>query len=525
MSARSDRAKAAVALRESHEQFRLLVDNITDAFWIRSADMRELHYLSPAFERIWGRSVASLHANPHEWTDFIQPDDRTRVVAAFARLTEGDTPTLDIEYRIVRPGGEIRWVHVRGFQVRDAAGILTRHTGIVTDITEKKQLEAQFLRTQRMEGIGTLASGIAHDLNNVLAPILMSVELLKDLVTEEADLAMLATLQASAQRGADLVKQVLAFARGVDGERVTVNLIDLMRELLTGMLDTFPKSIDVQFAPAHDLWAVTGDTSQMQQVLLNLCINARDAMPAGGPITIGLDNVVLDEAGAREQPDSRPGAYVRLSVTDTGTGITPETRLRIFEPFFTTKDVGKGTGLGLSTTLAIVKSHGGFIDVTSEAGAGSTFCVYLPANVMESSADHAGVAHPVLPRGRGELILVVDDEDGIRKLAQRMLERFGYRVLLACDGEEAVALYALRQQEIAVVLTDMTMPNMDGPALIAALKTMSPGVRIIGSSGLTSRARVNAAVAGGVPHFLPKPYTADALLEMLQSVLHTPRVG
>ena len=512
-------------MRESHEQFRLLVDNITDAFWIRSADMRELHYLSPAFERIWGRSVASLHANPHEWTDFIQPDDRTRVVAAFARLTGGDTPTLDIEYRIVRPDGEIRWVRVRGFQVRDAAGTLIRHTGIVTDITEKKQLEAQFLQTQRMEGIATLASGIAHDLNNVLAPILMSVEILKDLVTDEADLAMLATLQASAQRGADLVKEVLAFARGVEGERITVNPIHLMRELLTGMLATFPTSIDVRFAPAGDLWTVNGDPSQIQQVCLNLCINARDAMPAGGHLTICMDNVVLDEAGARALSGSRPGAYVGLSVTDTGTGIMPETRLRIFEPFFTTKDVGKGTGLGLSTTLAIVKSHKGFINVSSEAGAGSTFCVYLPANTTETAVDQVAAIHAVLPRGSGELILVVDDESGIRMLAQRMLERFGYGVLLASDGAEAVALYALRQQDIAVVLTDMTMPNMDGPALIVALKAMNADVRIIGSSGLTSRAGANDAVAGGVPHFLLKPYTADALLDMLRVVLHQPRIA
>lgn len=634
----TDRKLSENALRDSNQKFQQLTDNITDAFWIRSADMREVHYISPAFERIWGRTVASLYANPHEWTDFILPEDRERVLEAFARLT-ADGPEMDIEYRIVRPGGEVRWVRVRGFQVRDAADSLIRHIGIVTDvterrrtemqvreqaalldiaheaiqvrdldgriiywnkgaehiygwtaaevlgrtavemfykdaarfrealaalvaqgkwqgevitqtkdgrditvevrwtlvhdadgrpksvlafdtdITEKKRLESQFLRAQRMESIGTLAGGIAHDLNNVLAPILMSVKILNELVRNDDDRALLATLHSSAQRGADLVKQVLSFARGVEGERILVNPLHLMRDLLKVMGDTFPKSIDVRFSPAPDLWTVTGDPTQMHQVFLNLCINAWDAMPDGGQLTVSMANVLLDENDVRGNREGRPGAFVMLKVQDTGTGISPETRDKIFEPFFTTKEIGKGTGLGLSTALAIVKSHQGFIQLDSTLGTGTTFKIYLPANPTEAAAKHVAVEPVRLANGHGELILVVDDEAGIRAIAKRTLERYGYRVLLACQGAEAVSLYARHHEDIAVVLTDMTMPIMDGPALIIALRAMNPRVRIIASSGLTSSGGVDRAVGEAVEHFLPKPYTADALLSILRKVL------
>jgi PAS domain S-box-containing protein len=634
----TDRKLSENALRESNQNFRHLTDNITDAFWIRSADMRKVHYISPAFERIWGRTVASLYANPHGWVDFILPEDREWVVDAFARLT-ADGAEVDIEYRIVRPSGEVRWIRARGFQVRDAANSLIRHTGIVTDvterrhtemqvreqaalldiaheaiqvrdldgriiywnkgaehiygwtaaevlgrtavemfykeaarfrealaelvaqgkwqgevitqtkdgrnitvegrwtlvrdadgrpksvlaidtdITEKKRLESQFLRAQRMESIGTLAGGIAHDLNNVLAPILMSVKLLDELVRDDDDRALLATLHSSAQRGADLVKQVLSFARGVEGERILVNPLHLMRDLLKVMGDTFPKSIDVRFSPAPDLWTVTGDPTQMHQVFLNLCINARDAMPEGGQLTVSMTNVLLDELDVRGNREGRPGAFVMLTVQDTGIGISPETRDKIFEPFFTTKEIGKGTGLGLSTALAIVKSHQGFIQLDSKPGAGTTFNIYLPANPHEAATKPVAVEPARLAHGHGELILVVDDEAGIRALSKRTLERYGYRALLACQGAEALSLYVQHRDDIAVVLTDMTMPIMDGPALIIALKAMNPRVRVIASSGLTSSGGVDRAVGEAVEHFLPKPYTADALLTILREVL------
>ena len=350
--------------RLSDERFRQLADHIADAFWIRSVDMRTLHYISPAFERIWGRSVESLYANPSAWADFIVPQDRARVLAAFDART-GDWP-LDVEYGITRPDGEIRSVRVRGFRVRDAAGAVIRHSGIVTDITERKALESRFLRAQRLESIGTLAGGIAHDLNNTLTPILMSIDMLREFVTDESALGLLATLQSSAQRGANLVQQVLSFARGVDGQRITVNPLHLMREWHKVMRETFPKSIDVQLVPGRGVWTVTGDPTQIHQVFMNLCVNARDAMAGGGRLVVTMDNVRLDGSQcSRLHADAQSGAYVKVRIEDTGTGIPPEMRDRIFEPFFTTKAIGDGTGLGLSTTMAIVRSHGGFIHLES----------------------------------------------------------------------------------------------------------------------------------------------------------------
>ncbi len=390
---------------------------------------------------------------------------------------------------------------------------------MIRDLTERKRLERQFLRAQRMEGIGTLAGGIAHDLNNVLAPILMSIESLRDSVTSSHDLDLLVTLQRSAQRGAELVKQVLSFARGVEGERMIVNPIPLARDLVRVIGDTFPKSVLVQIRHDRDLWKVMGDATQINQVLLNLCVNARDAMPAGGTLTIRMTNAVLDDTYAGMNPESVPGAYVVIEVEDTGTGIAPEARDRIFEPFFTTKEIGKGTGLGLSTTLAIVKSHHGFINVYSELGSGTRFKVYLPALTSEAATEEPTAARTGLPCGNGELILIVDDDAAVRFVAQRTLERFGYRVLVAAHGAEAVALYAQFRSDIKVVLTDMAMPIMDGPALIVALKAMNPNVLIIGSSGLGANGGVARAIGAGVHHFAPKPYTADVLLQMIHTVL------
>ncbi len=390
---------------------------------------------------------------------------------------------------------------------------------LIRDVTDRKKLEQQFLRAQRMESIGTLAGGIAHDLNNVLAPILMSIEILKDFVTDERGQAFLDTVYTSAQRGSALVKQVLSFARGIEGERVKVNAIHLMRDLFAVMRETFPKSITIRFFASPDLWTVIGDATQMHQVFLNLCVNARDAMPSGGTLEVTMENVVLDDTYAAMNLEATPGPYIMVSVSDTGIGIPPEVRERIFEPFFTTKEVGQGTGLGLSTTLAIMKSHRGFINVYSEVGKGTKFKLYFPADATETAAESVAVERTGLPRGRGELVLVVDDEEALRQIVKGTLERFGYRVMLAKNGAEAVALYAQHRSEIAVVLTDMAMPVLDGPATIVALQLISPSVKIIGTSGLPANGHVAKAVGSGVQHFVPKPYTAETMLRALEQIL------
>ena len=387
---------------------------------------------------------------------------------------------------------------------------------ISADITEKRRLENQALRLQRLESIGTLASGIAHDLNNVLTPLLLSVQMLQNKITTDEEKQLLDTLQGNVLRGARLVKQILTFGRGVKGERAVVNPVKVLQEIRQLIVDTFPKTVEFESHVAPGLWTVMGDPTQIHQVLLNLCVNARDAMPHGGQIFISLENATLDANFAERNLEAKPGPYVLIKVADTGSGIPKAIQSKIFEPFFTTKEQGKGTGLGLSTCFTIVKSHGGFINCYSEPGNGTAFKVYLPANVNLKAAERPA-APASLPQGRGEVVLVVDDEQVIREFAQITLECFGYRVLTAADGAEAVSVYKGQPREIAVVLMDMWMPVMDGPAAVEALKAFDPRVRIIGTSGLACVA--GEAKGPGLVAFVPKPYTADSLLRAVDQVL------
>jgi CheY-like chemotaxis protein len=305
----------------------------------------------------------------------------------------------------------------------------------------------------------------------------------------------------------------------MEGERILVQPKHIAREIQQVVQETFPKSVRFELRTVTDLWTVVGDPTQLQQVLLNLCLNARDAMPDGGKLSVYMENLTFDETYAGMNPEAKAGPYVLMEVTDTGTGIPKEIQERIYDPFFTTKEKGKGAGLGLSTSLAIVKSHGGFIHCHSTVGQGSSFRVYLPASLTPVAAEKAAVDPAKLPRGHNELVLIVDDEVPILKVARKTLERFGYRVLPATDGAEAVNLFKSRQQDIAVVITDVAMPNLDGPATISALRTINPKVKIIGSSGLSTnggRARIKDA---GIQHFIPKPYTAETVLQALHEVL------
>ena len=391
------------------------------------------------------------------------------------------------------------------------------HLTVLRDVTERKALERHSFRAQRMESLGTLAGGIAHDLNNALAPILMSIELLRDKGDPDRQ-EVLDTIERSAQRGADMVRQVLSFARGVEGQRVDVSIAALVRDIEKIANDTFLKHLQVRVEVAPDLWIVRGDPTQIHQVLLNLCVNARDAMPTGGTLTLDAENKDLDERFAAQCPEAIPGAYVCITVADTGSGIPPSVLDRIFEPFFTTKSFGQGTGLGLSTSLAIIKSHGGFIRVQTSPAEGTRFHIYLPAVRAAAAAAHQSPATS-LPRGQGQLVLVIDDEAAVREVTRRTLEAHGYRVLLAAGGAEGVAAYARHQLEIAVVITDMMMPLMDGAATMAALRGINPDVRIVAASGLPEDARVKEAGEAGAAYFLAKPFTAETLLGVLQQAL------
>ena len=410
-------------------------------------------------------------------------------------------------------------VEVRRTLVRDNEGHPKSILAIITDITERKKIEAQFMRAQRMESIGTLAGGIAHDLNNILTPIMLSIDMLKTTSSDPKTVKILQTIEVSAKRGADIVRQVLSFARGLEGQRIEVQPKHLLKDLESIIKDTFPKDIQLHFSVPNDTWTILGDPTQVHQILMNLCVNARDAMPHGGSLTIDVENCVLDAQFSAMSPEAKPGRYVNISVTDTGSGIPPDVLDKIFEPFFTTKELNKGTGLGLSTVLAIVKSHEGIVNVYSEPGKGTTFKVYLPAMELSAQAKVNESDQTALPRGNGEIILVVDDEASILVITSQTLQAFGYQVLTATDGAEAVALYAQRRNEIAVVLTDMMMPVMGGEAVIRVLTRINPAIKIIAASGLCANVNLARVPGSGVEHFLTKPYTAGALLKTLRAIL------
>ncbi|MGV3772840.1 MAG: PAS domain S-box protein [Verrucomicrobiales bacterium] len=421
--------------------------------------------------------------------------------------------------KVAKDGKEIV-VDVRWTLVRDPKGAPKSILSINADITEKKMLEAQFLRAQRMESIGTLAGGIAHDLNNILTPIMLAFELLLMKVKGDEERELIQSLQDNAERGADLVQQVLSFARGVKGDRIAVDLVRIIKDIEKVARETFPKSVRFQVAAKCPLWSVVGDSTQLYQALLNLCLNARDAMPDGGQITITLENTIVEESYASMTGDAKPGKYLVCTVADTGTGMPREHLNKIFEPFFTTKEIGKGTGLGLPTTLAIVKSHEGFINLDSKVGKGTVFKIYLPAQAPMAHQGVEQIEPPVLMRGNGELILVVDDEEPIRKIAQKTLENFGYRTVAAANGAEAIRTYMPLRGEIALVLTDMAMPIMDGQALIIALQSLNPSVKIIASSGGgTFISTVENNIGTGIAHFIRKPYVAETLLSAIHEVL------
>jgi nitrogen-specific signal transduction histidine kinase len=406
----------------------------------------------------------------------------------------------------------------KGSAIRDGNGNISRVVLVSRDVTEEKRLAAHFLRAQRMESIGTLAGGIAHDLNNVLSPILMAIELLRGRVSDPGGKKILNTMETSAQHGSDIVKQVLAFGRGVEGERILVQLKHVIKEVVAIAGQTFPKSLSIVTDIPRDLWTVSADPTQMQQVLLNILVNARDAMPGGGTITVSAENAALDAVYLRTHLEAKPGNYVAIAIADTGEGIPADIRDKIFEPFFTTKEIGSGTGLGLSTTLAIVKSHEGFISLTSDVGKGTEFRIYIPAK--GTATDIAAASHEAeLPTGNGELILVIDDESAIREITTETLRTYGYKVLSASDGAEGVAVYAKHGKSVSAVITDIMMPVMDGTAAILALRKINPGVKIIAVSGLTAGEDLSLPADSDEYTFLTKPFTAETLLRTLAGVL------
>jgi len=506
----TERKQAEQKIREQAA----LIDITTDAIFVRDLENHILFW-NQAAERLYGWTAEeSRGQKSHEL--FYKESVPQLPEALNTTLTSGSW--YGELQQITKTGQEII-VASRWTLVTDESGKPQSILVVNTDITEKKHLEQQFYRAQRLESVGTLASGIAHDLNNVFAPIMMISQFLPkkcrnvDARTQE----LFQTLETSSKRGANLVKQILTFARGTEGKRILLQSGHLLKELVKVIQQTFPKSIEIHIdIPTNTLWMVQADPTQLDQVFMNLVVNARDAMPNGGILSISAENRFIDQTYARMHLDAHIGGYVVVTVSDTGTGIPPEYLERIFDPFFTTKEVGKGTGLGLSTVLGIVKNHGGFVQVSSQVSKGTQFQVFLP--IAEGTTTETKI-EASLPGGNGELILIVDDEKVVQQTVKEMLEDYHYKTLVANDGIEAIALYAEYQQEISIVLIDILMPNMDGLTAIRTLRTINPKVKIIATSGIPNNDQ--QAIAAGAGIFLSKPYTAPDLLNFISQLIAT----
>ena len=488
-----------------------LLDKAQDAIFVQDR-LGAITYWNKSAERLYGWTSEEMGSSGHAFSFF--GFDAARVdEARQAALSKGEWVG---ELRQKNKAGVEVMVDSRWTLVADGTEGVFSILCINTDITERKKIEDQFLRAQRMESIGTLAGGIAHDLNNVLAPILMGAEMLRGMSSDPVSAKLIGTIESSAKRGRDMVKQILGFARGQSGEQSVLQISHLLKEMDKIMRETFPKNIQARLSFGAGLWPILGDATQLHQVLLNLCVNARDAMPEGGEIHLKAENLTLDEAAAQKLVGAKPGPYLLLSATDTGTGMPPEVLQKIFEPFFTTKEVGKGTGLGLSTTITIIKNHHGVLDVESTVGKGTTFKIYLPA---DPSATVAAVEAPdrAKLRGRDELILVVDDEPAVREMAQATLIQNGYRVACAANGSEALAACSDSKEKISLVLMDMAMPVMSGSMALRMMRRQHPAIKPVAMSGQPQPEKFKEQF-GDTP-FLPKPFSTDQLLETLQRTL------
>jgi two-component system cell cycle sensor histidine kinase/response regulator CckA len=511
----TDRHRASQQLQLLHAALRAAPTG-----WVITDHQGRIEWVNPAFTTLTGYTAEeALGQTPRLLKSGQQPPEL--YAEMWGTIRRGEVWRGDLRNR--RKDGSTYDEHMVIAPVCNAVGTITHFVAMKHDITAERRLEQQLARAQRLESVGMLASGIAHDLNNVLTPIILSVELLKSSNALPHGHDRLDLVAQAAQRGANIVKQVLTFARGVDGERTVVQPRYLVKEVAQLAEETFPRSIEVRVETGRDISTVLGDVTQLHQVLLNLAVNARDAMPQGGRLVLGVRNVMVDAARAQVVGRIEPGPFVEFSVADTGTGITDEVLEHIFEPFYTTKPRGKGTGLGLSTVYGIVRSHGGGVDVQTQLGRGTTFRVLLPvppdsAPASAAPAELAGI------QGEGRLVLLVDDEEPIRVVGEHVLRRFGFKVVAAADGLQALQLFRLRPQEFSLALVDQMMPRMSGVELIRELRKLRPDLRIISSTGLSGepgaeQSDAEELMALGIRTRLPKPYTSAELQEALRREL------
>jgi len=508
--------------REHEERFLQLADNIDELFFVMDAQHQETLYINPAYERIWGRSRQSLYDDPRSFVEAVSPDDRGRLLDYMARIERGEQAGK-LEYRVVQPSGNVRWLLTHAVPIRNERGEVYRVAGVALDITDKRTLESQFRQAQKMEAVGRLAGGIAHDFNNLLTVIMSYTDMLSegipatDMRSDDLDQIRKAAVAASS-----LTRQLLAFSRQQVIEPRHINLNDVVSSSEKMLRRLIGEDVALATALTDDPVAVLIDPSQLEQVIMNLAVNARDAMPTGGKITIETARVKVDADYALDHWPAVPGRFAMLAVTDTGTGMSEETRSQVFEPFFTTKEVGKGTGLGLSTAYGIIKQSNGFIWVYSEPDHGTTFKIYLPL-VDEPAPKYEGQAELLpLPLGT-ETVLLAEDAAAVRAAARQILERSGYTVLEAPTGRDALIIASKRQTPIHLLLTDVVMPEMSGSELAEQFAEFRPASKVLYMSGYTDDAIVRHGILRPGIAYLQKPFSPDALARKVREVLDNGR--
>jgi PAS domain S-box-containing protein len=512
------RKRAEEALRESEQRFRLMAETIQDVFWIATPGIKKAKYVSPRYEQVWGRTRQELYQSPQTFLEAVHPEDQHRVKSEFLASLDRSEP-FSLEYRIIRPDGEVRWIHDRGFPVKGEQGHVILFTGVATDITERKTLEQQLLLAQKMEAVGRLAGGVAHDFNNLLMAITGYGELMKTKVLKGDPLyGYLEDILKTTDRAAALTGQLLTFSRRqivcpqmMDLNRVVLDLERMLRRLIE-------EDIELKIITAPKLGAVQIDPGHLNQIIMNLVINARDAMPCEGRIAVETAEVNFDTSRQTRSGLAPPGSYVMLQVSDTGMGMDEAIQAHIFEPFFTTKEPGKGTGLGLSTVYGIVRQSGGFIDLDSEPGKGSTFKIYLPRRDATAKTRKVKVSKPTQFRGI-ETVLLVEDEDVLRTLLAKFLRLHGYTVLEARHGGEALLICEQHQGPIHLMVTDVVMPRMSGRVLADRLTPLRPEMKVLYMSGYTEDEVVQRGVAEQAVAFLQKPFKPIDLVHQVHTLL------
>jgi PAS domain S-box-containing protein len=518
------RKKAEAEALEHQRAMAALLGNLPGMAYRRRDDgLWTMDFVSAGCKGLTGYPAEAFTGDRSvSYEGLIEPDDRKAVRENISRAL-GRGEDFELTYRIRTREGGVKWVWERGRAILAPDRRARFLDGFITDITEQKLLENQVVQSQRLESIGTLAGGIAHDLNNVFAPIMMAGDLLLDKAPDAESRQLMETIAASARRGAGLVRQILLFARGMEGRRIAIIPSVLFAEAQAFLESTLPKSIRIEFNVAPGVPAISGDPAQLHQVFLNLSLNARDAMPSGGRLAFTATAVSIHPSAPRPHPDAIPGNFVRIDVADTGGGIPDAIRGRVFDPFFSTKGVGRGTGLGLSTAHAIVKAHCGFITLASSPGKGTTFSLFLPAaeaaEPEQAGQEHARPDAGPLPRGHGELVLVVDDEESVRHMMRNTLESFGYGVRTADDGGEAIAIVRGSPASFNLAVVDIQMPGLDGVQTIVALRHIRPDLPIVGASGTATSENRELMAANGVRHCLEKPFSVDTLIRTVQEAM------